>query len=110
MGQIGAGGATYKALEFGGEALSRMTMSQRLTIANMGEDVAIFERAHGSAPKHAGQNISNPIAMMLSSVMMLRYLGERNAADKLEKAIGYVIAEDKNLTYDLEPDNPASTS
>lgn len=78
--------------------------------ANIGNDTAIFEPTHGSAPKYAGQNKANPIAMMLSGVMMLRYLEERNAADKLEKAIGDVIAEGKNLTYDLKPFHPAGTS
>jgi len=47
---------------------------------------------------------------MLSGVMMLRYLGERDAANKLEKAIAEVIAEGKSLTYDLKPDNPVGTS
>jgi len=78
--------------------------------ANIGDGAAIFEPAHGSAPTYAGQNKANPIAMMLSGAMMLRYLGEKSAADKLEKAIADVIAEGKNLTYDLKPDNPAGTS
>jgi Isocitrate/isopropylmalate dehydrogenase len=78
--------------------------------ANIGDDIAIFEPTHGSAPKYAGQNKANPMAMMLSGVMMLRHLGEKNAADKLEKAIAEVIAEGKSLTYDLKPDNPVGTS
>ena len=73
--------------------------------ANIGEDIAIFETTHGSAPKYAGQNKVNPMAMMLSGVMMLRYLGEKESADKLEGAIAQVVAEGKSLTYDLKP-NP----
>jgi isocitrate dehydrogenase (NAD+) len=72
--------------------------------ANIGDEVAIFEPTHGSAPKYAGQNKVNPMAMMLSGVMMLRYLGERDNADRLESAIAEVIAEGKNVTYDLKLD------
>ena len=72
--------------------------------ANIGDEVAIFEPTHGSAPKYAGQNKANPMAMMLSGVMMLRYLGEKNSADKLESAIAEVIAEGKDVTYDLKLD------
>jgi len=78
--------------------------------ANIGDDIAVFEPTHGSAPKYAGENKVNPMAMMLSGVMMLRYLGEADTANKLEKAIAAVIAEGKNLTYDLKPDNPVGTS
>jgi isocitrate dehydrogenase (NAD+) len=78
--------------------------------ANIGDDIAVFEPTHGSAPKYAGRNKANPMAMMLSGVMMLRYLGEAATANKLEKAIAAVIAEGKNLTYDLKPDNPVGTS
>ncbi len=76
--------------------------------ANLGDDIAVFEAAHGSAPKHAGMNKVNPMAMMLSGVMMLRHLGESEAADRLEKAIAGVIAEGRNVTYDLKPDAPES--
>jgi isocitrate dehydrogenase (NAD+) len=72
--------------------------------ANIGDDAAIFEPAHGSAPKYAGQNRVNPMAMMLSGVMMLRYLGEEDSAHRLESAIAEVIAEGKNVTYDLKLD------
>jgi isocitrate dehydrogenase (NAD+) len=72
--------------------------------ANIGDEVAIFEPTHGSAPKYAGQNKANPVATMLSGVMMLRYLGEKDSADKLESAIVEVIAEGKNVTYDLKLD------
>lgn len=71
--------------------------------ANCGALGAIFEPIHGSAPKYAGQNKVNPTAAMLSSVMMLRHLGEREAADRLERAIARVIAEGKRVTYDLKP-------
>jgi isocitrate dehydrogenase (NAD+) len=72
--------------------------------ANIGDEVAIFEPTHGSAPKYAGQNKANPMATMLSGVMMLRYLGEKDSADKLESAIAEVIAEGKDVTYDLKLD------
>jgi isocitrate dehydrogenase (NAD+) len=72
--------------------------------ANIGDDVAIFEPAHGSAPKHAGQNKANPVAMMLSGVMMLRHLGENDIADRMESAITVVLAEGKCVTYDLKLD------
>jgi len=72
--------------------------------ANMGDNIAVFEPTHGSAPKYAGRNKVNPMAMMLSATMMLRHLNETKAADKLEKAIAYVIAEGKSVTYDLKSD------
>jgi isocitrate dehydrogenase (NAD+) len=72
--------------------------------ANIGDEVAIFEPTHGSAPKYAGQNKVNPMATMLSGVMMLRHLGEKDSADKLENAIAEVIAEGRNVTYDLKLD------
>jgi isocitrate dehydrogenase (NAD+) len=72
--------------------------------ANIGDEVAIFEPTHGSAPKYAGQNKANPMATMLSGVMMLHYLGEKNSADKLESAVAEVIAEGKDVTYDLKLD------
>lgn len=70
--------------------------------ANIGELGAVFEPVHGSAPKYAGQNKVNPTAAMLSGVMMLRYLGEMEAANRLERAIAEVIAEGKRVTYDLK--------
>jgi isocitrate dehydrogenase (NAD+) len=72
--------------------------------ANIGERVAIFEPTHGSAPRYAGKNKVNPMAMMLSAAMMLRHLGEKESADRLEGAIAEVIAEGENVTYDLKPD------
>jgi len=74
--------------------------------ANFGDDMAVFEPVHGSAPKYTGQNKVNPIAMILSGVMMLHYLGETKNADRLEKAIVDVIAEGKNVTYDIKPNMP----
>jgi isocitrate dehydrogenase (NAD+) len=72
--------------------------------ANIGDEIAVFEPSHGSAPKYAGKNKVNPMAMMLSGVMMLRHLGEKDSADRLESAIAEVIAEGKNVTYDLKLD------
>ena len=78
--------------------------------ANIGSQYAVFEPVHGSAPKYAGQNKVNPMAMMFSGVLMLRHLGERDAADRLEKAMSQVIAEGKDVTYDLKPrpDDPTA--
>jgi isocitrate dehydrogenase (NAD+) len=78
--------------------------------ANIGDQAAVFEATHGSAPKYKGQNKVNPIAMMFSGVLMLRHLGERDAADRLERAIAAVIAEGKNVTYDMKPhrDDPTA--
>ena len=69
--------------------------------ANIGKNIALFEPAHGSAPDIAGKNIANPTAMMLSGVEMLKYLGETEAANRLEKAIIKVLKEGKFLTPDL---------
>ena len=78
--------------------------------ANIGEGVALFEPTHGSAPKYTGQNRVNPMAMMLSGMLMLRHIGEGEAADRLEKAIAAVIAEGKYVTYDMKPtrDDPTA--
>ena len=65
---------------------------------------------HGTAPKYAGQNKVNPTAMMLSGVLMLRHLEERDAADRLEQAIADVIAEGKDVTYDLKPNRDDPTA
>jgi len=80
--------------------------------ANLGDNVAVFEPTHGSAPRYVGQNKVNPMAMMLSATMMLRHINEIKAADKLEKAIADVIAEGKKITYDLKADRnqPAATT
>jgi isocitrate dehydrogenase (NAD+) len=72
--------------------------------ANIGDGVALFEPTHGSAPKYTGMNKVSPMAEMLSAVLMLRYLGEEKAANRMENAIAAVIAEGKNVTYDLRKD------
>jgi isocitrate dehydrogenase (NAD+) len=78
--------------------------------ANYGEAVAVFEPTHGSAPKYAGMNRVNPIAQMLSGVLMLRHLDERSAADRLEQAIAAVIAEGRSVTYDMKPNRDDPTA
>jgi isocitrate dehydrogenase (NAD+) len=70
--------------------------------ANLGDGIAVFEPTHGSAPKYTGQNRVNPIATMLSGMLMLRYLKEFEAAEGVEKAIAAVIAEGESLTYDMK--------
>src|SRR3990170_842842 len=77
---------------------------------NFGAEVAVFEPTHGSAPKYAGQNKVNPMAMMLSGMLMLRHLDEAAAAERLERAIAEVIAEGKSVTYDMKPtrDDPTA--
>jgi isocitrate dehydrogenase (NAD+) len=78
--------------------------------ANIGEGIALFEPTHGSAPKYTGQNRVNPMAMMLSGVLMLMHLGEAKAADHLERAIAAVIKEGRNVTYDMKSrrDDPSA--
>ncbi len=70
--------------------------------ANLGDEIAVFEATHGSAPKYAGLNKINPMAMMLSGVMMLRHLGEGEAANRLEASIAAVIWEGRTVTYDMK--------
>lgn len=72
--------------------------------ANIGDDIAVFEATHGSAPKYKGLNKVNPTAMILSGVLMLRYIKEYDAADRLESAVASVIAQGKDVTYDLKLD------
>jgi len=78
--------------------------------ANIGDKGAIFEATHGSAPKYAGQNKVNPTALILSGVLMLRHMDKMAEADKLEKAVADVIAEGKDVTYDMKPnrDDPSA--
>jgi len=78
--------------------------------ANIGDGIALFEAVHGSAPKYAGQNKVNPTAMILSGMLMLRYLNENDAAGKLELAVKHVLSEGKSVTYDLKPskDDPSA--
>ncbi|MFA5116246.1 MAG: isocitrate/isopropylmalate dehydrogenase family protein [Candidatus Omnitrophota bacterium] len=78
--------------------------------ANIGDGLAVFEAVHGAAPKYAGQNKVNPAAMILSGMLMLRYLNENKAADRLESAVKQVIAEGRFVTYDLKPDRNDSTA
>ena len=78
--------------------------------ANIGDGLAVFEPVHGSAPKYAGQNRVNPTAAILSGALMLRYLGEGEAAERVERAVAKVIAEGKYVTYDLKPDRNDPTA
>ncbi len=77
---------------------------------NIGNGMAVFEATHGSAPKYAGKNVANPTALILSGVMMLRHLGERLAADRLEHAVAAVIREGKDVTFDLKRDRTDPTA
>jgi isocitrate dehydrogenase (NAD+) len=78
--------------------------------ANFGKGVAVFEPTHGSAPKYAGLNKVNPVAQLLSGMLMLRHLEEVDAADALEAAIGELIEEGRSVTYDMKPtrDDPTA--
>jgi isocitrate dehydrogenase (NAD+) len=78
--------------------------------ANFGTEAAVFEPTHGSAPKYAGQNKANPMAMMLSGVLLLRHLDEPEAAARLEASIAETIAEGQSVTYDMKPtrDDPTA--
>jgi isocitrate dehydrogenase (NAD+) len=78
--------------------------------ANIGDGVAVFEATHGSAPKYKGQNKVNPMAMMLSGMLMLRHLDEGDAADRLERALAAVIAEGESVTYDMKPSRDDPTA
>ncbi len=80
--------------------------------ANFGNEMAVFEPTHGSAPPLKGLNKANPTAMMLSAVMMLQHLGEADAAAKMEQAIMAVLGEGKDVTADLKPapDDPTAAS
>lgn len=80
--------------------------------ANLGGEYAVFEPVHGSAPKYKGLNKVNPLAMILSGVMMLRHLGELDAAGRLESAVASVVAEGRHVTYDLKPapDDPTAAT
>ena len=77
---------------------------------NIGDDAAVFEPTHGSAPKYAGQNKVNPMAMMLSGVLMLQHLEEMDAADRLEKALASIIKEGMDVTYDMKPNRDDPTA
>lgn len=78
---------------------------------NIGNEAAVFEPIHGSAPSHAGKNEANPMAMTLSGALMLRHLGEIDSAERVENAVAAVIAEGKSVTYDLREDrDPAKAA
>jgi isocitrate dehydrogenase (NAD+) len=78
--------------------------------ANIGDTVALFEPTHGSAPRYAGKDKVNPFAMILSGMLMLRHLREREAADRLERAVARVIREGTSVTYDMKAtrDDPSA--
>lgn len=78
--------------------------------ANIGDGMAVFEAVHGAAPKYAGLNKVNPAAMILSAALMLRYLKEDKAAEKLESAVREVLTEAKSVTYDLKPNRDDPTA
>jgi isocitrate dehydrogenase (NAD+) len=78
--------------------------------ANYAESVAVFEPTHGSAPKYAGQNKVNPMAQLLSGMLMLRHLEEHDAALRLERAISDVIADGESVTYDMKPSRDDPTA
>ncbi|MDP2304358.1 MAG: isocitrate/isopropylmalate dehydrogenase family protein [Ignavibacteria bacterium] len=77
--------------------------------SNIGNGIAIFEAVHGSAPDIAGMNVANPSAIILGAVMMLDYVGEFEAASKIERAVANVIAEGKHVTRDINPSSSVST-
>ncbi len=78
--------------------------------ANIGPDGAVFEATHGSAPKYKGLNKVNPTALILSGMLMLRHLKEFDAAQRLEQAVAAVIAEGKDVTYDMKPNRDDPTA
>jgi len=78
--------------------------------ANYGETVAVFEPTHGSAPKYAGQNKVNPIAQMLSGVLMLRHLDDRSPADRLAQATAAVLSERQSVPYGMQPSRAHPTA
>ncbi len=80
--------------------------------ANLGNHYAVFEPTHGSAPRYKGHNRVNPMAMLLSAMMMLHHIGEEEKAGRLERALAHVISEGKTVTYDMKPyrDDPTAAS
>ncbi|MHB0857423.1 MAG: isocitrate/isopropylmalate dehydrogenase family protein [Anaerolineae bacterium] len=78
--------------------------------ANMGDGIAVFEPVHGSAPKYTGQNKVNPTATIRSGAMMLRFLGELDAAERIERSVTEVIAQGRHVTYDLKTDRNDPTA
>jgi len=78
--------------------------------ANIGPETAVFEATHGSAPKYKGLDKVNPTALVLSGVLMLEYLGEKDAAARLERAVAATIAEGRSVTYDLKANRDDPTA
>lgn len=78
--------------------------------ANIGENGALFEATHGSAPKYKGLNKVNPTAMILSGMLLLKHIGEEQAAARLERAVADVIREGKEVTYDMKADRNDPTA
>ncbi len=78
--------------------------------ANIGRDTAVFEATHGSAPRYTGMNKVNPLALILSGLMLLRYLGETVAADRLDRAVARLIEAGESVTYDMKPDRDDPTA
>lgn len=77
--------------------------------ANIGDEAALFEAVHGSAPDLTGKNLANPTAVIMAGAMMLRHLGEQAAADRVIKAVEKVVSEGKYVTPDLNPHAKAGT-
>ncbi|MDY0340565.1 MAG: isocitrate/isopropylmalate family dehydrogenase, partial [Coriobacteriia bacterium] len=75
----------------------------------IGTDCAVFEPTHGSAPKYAGKDMANPTAEILSAMLMLNHLGERDAADRVLAAVRAVIGEGEKVTYDIKRSVTGST-
>lgn len=78
--------------------------------ANIGDNGAVFEAMHGRAPKYKGQNKVNPTALILSGMLMLRYLNLTEKTDRLEITVAAVIEEGKDVTYDMKPDRNDPTA
>jgi isocitrate dehydrogenase (NAD+) len=77
--------------------------------ANIGDDAALFEAVHGSAPDITGKNLANPIAVIMAGVMMLNHIGETQAAERIKNAVEKVVNEGKYVTPDLNPQSKAGT-
>ena len=77
--------------------------------ANIGNDAALFEAVHGSAPDIAGKNIANPTAVIMAGVMMLHHIGEHEAAERIKMAVEQVVNEGIFVTPDLNPNTKAGT-
>jgi isocitrate dehydrogenase (NAD+) len=77
--------------------------------ANIGTACAVFEPVHGSAPKYTGKDMANPTAEILSAVLMLQHLGERDAAERILAGVKTVLAEGTHVTYDIKRTNTGST-